>query len=152
MNLAEWLERAAVAARKIATEALGASASSWSGSSVEPLPDDLYGIYIPLMMDGVALQLGVLAKRDVCGALASALLGGDPVDSDEDVFDAVGEITNLIAGDFKVLLAEHLNVRVGVPIAMKGRVFTLGSSQSIHGVLMLDGRAVWLVITGTKTR
>jgi hypothetical protein len=151
VKLAEWLESAAEAAREIASSALGASELAWSGAANEALPGNLCGIYIPLMMDGAALQLGVLATRDVCGALASALLGGDDVQSDEDVFDAVGEITNLIAGHFKVLLADQINVRVGVPLAMKGRVFMLGGSRSIHGVLNVDQRAVWLVVTGTKT-
>jgi hypothetical protein len=151
LRLAEWLESAADAAREIASGALGAGELSWSGASREALPDNLCGIYIPLMMDRVALQLGVLATREVCGALASALLGGDDVQSDEDVFDAVGEITNLIAGQFKVSLADQGNVRVGVPLALKGRVFSLGGSQSIHGVLNLDQRAVWLVVTGTQT-
>jgi CheY-specific phosphatase CheX len=67
------------------------------------------------------------------------------------VFDAVGEITNLIAGQFKVLLADQINVRVGVPLAMKGRVFMLGGSRALHGMLNVDQRAVWLVVTGTKT-
>lgn len=151
MKLAEWLDSAALAAREMASGALGASELAWSGPSDRPLPGDLCGIYIPLMMDGVALQLGVLATRDVCGALASALLGGDDVQSDEDVFDAVGEVTNLIAGQFKVLLADQINVRVGIPLAMKGRVFMLGGSRSVHGMLSVDGRAVWLVVTGTKT-
>lgn len=153
MKIAEWLESAAEAAQQIAREALAMSELNWSGSTRDPLPGDLCGIYIPLMMDGIALQLGVLATRDVCAALASALLGGDePMETDEDVFDAVGEIANLIAGTFKVLLADQLNVRVGVPLAMKGRVFTLGGSQSLHGVMTMDQRSVWLVMTGTKTR
>ncbi|HTV19767.1 MAG TPA: chemotaxis protein CheX [Polyangiaceae bacterium] len=153
MKLAEWLESAAVAAQQIASEALAARELHWSGLTRDPLPGDVCGIYIPLMMDGIALQLGVLATRDVCAALASALLGGDePMESDEDVFDAVGEIANLIAGTFKVLLADQLNVRVGVPLAMKGRVITLGGSQSLHGVLAIDQRSVWLAMAGTKTR
>jgi hypothetical protein len=152
VKLAEWLDSAADAAREIASSALGASELTWSGASGEALPGNVCGIYIPLMMDGIALQLGVLATREVCGALASALLGGDDVQSDEDVFDAVGEITNLIAGQFKVLLlADQINVRVGVPLAMKGRVFVLGGSRSIHGVLSVDQRPVWLVVTGTRT-
>jgi hypothetical protein len=151
LRLAEWLESAADAAREIARGALGAGELSWSGPSREALPDNLCGVYIPLMMDGVALQLGVLATRAVCGALARALLGGDDVQGDDDVFDAVGEITNLIAGQFKVSLAARASVSVGVPLAMKGRVFSLGGSQSMHGVLNLDQRAVWLVVTGTST-
>lgn len=151
MKLAEWLEAAAASARKIASDVLGAGDVSWSGASRELLPQDLCGIYIPLMVDGAALQLGVLARRDVCGALASALLGGDEVTSEEDVFDAVGEISNLIAGELKSQLVEQVNVRVGVPLAMKGRVFILCGSQSVYGQLTFDARPVWLVITGSKT-
>jgi CheY-specific phosphatase CheX len=112
-------------------------------------------VYIPLLTEGFALQLGVLGTRDVCASLAGALLGdmdGDSVSSDEDVFDAVGEITNLIAGNVKVLLSDKANIRVGVPLAMRGRVFPLGGSQSIHGSLAVDQKDVWLVMTGTATR
>lgn len=151
MKLAGWLETAAAAARAIASDALGASAVDWSGASHEALPDDVCGIYIPLLMDRLALQLGVLADRAVCGELASALLGGDAVEADEDVFDAVGEIANLVAGELKARLPDQTNVRVGLPLAMKGVAIPLGGSHSLHGVMTLDGRAVWLVVTGTST-
>lgn len=155
VKLDDWLEAAAVAAREITGGPLGASRTEWAGASTAALPGDLWGVYIPLLTEGYALQLGVLGTRDVCARLAGALLGdldGGSVSSDEDVFDAVGEITNMVAGNVKVLLAEKANIRVGVPLAMRGRVFPLGGSQSLHGSLVVDGEQVWLVVTGTATR
>jgi hypothetical protein len=146
------LDTAAASARQIATSALGATQVQWSGAARTPMPNELCGVYLPLLTEGFALQLGVLATRDVCATLARALLGSpdDPLDNDEDVFDAVGEITNLIAGNLKVLLTDKVGVRLGVPLAMKGRVFLIGGSQSLYGTLNIDRSDVWLVMTGTK--
>jgi hypothetical protein len=154
VKLSEMLDAAAASAQEIASGPLGAARSSWAGASSERLPTDLCGVYIPLVSDAFALQLGLLATRDVCTTLARALIGdidgAEPVESDADVFDAVGEITNMIAGQVKVLLAEKVNIKVGVPLALRGRVFPLGGSQSIHGALALDASVVWLVMTGTN--
>jgi chemotaxis phosphatase CheX-like protein len=154
VKLSELLDAAAVSAQEIANGPLGAAHSSWAGASSEKLPTNLCGVYIPLLSDEFALQLGLLATRDVCTTLARALIGdmdgAEPMDSDADVFDAVGEVTNMIAGQVKVLLSEKVNIKVGVPLALKGRVFNLGGSQSIHGALAVDANAVWLVMTGTK--
>src|SRR6187549_2296963 len=115
VKLEDWLDAAAVSAREIAGGTLGASQTDWAGASSSALPGDLWGVYIPLLTEGFSLQLGVLGTRDVCAGLARALLGdldGDSVSSDEDVFDAVGEITNMVAGNVKVLLADRANIRV----------------------------------------
>jgi hypothetical protein len=156
LNLSELLDAAAASAQEIASGPLGASHLSWAGASDQKLPPNLCGIYIPLLSDEFALQLGLLATRDVCTTLARALLGdvdgAEPMESDADVFDAVGEVTNMIAGQVKVLLADRLPLKVGVPLALKGRVFPLGGSQSIHGALAVDDNAVWLVMTGTRMR
>jgi chemotaxis phosphatase CheX-like protein len=156
LNLSELLDAAAASAQEIASGPLGASRLSWAGASDQKLPANLCGIYIPLLSDEYALQLGLLATRDVCTTLARALLGDidgtEPMESDADVFDAVGEVTNMIAGQVKVLLADRLALKVGVPLALRGRVFPLGGSQSIHGSLAVDESAVWLVMTGTRMR
>jgi hypothetical protein len=154
VTLLELLDAAALSARQIASGTLGATDLQWSGVSSAAMPNDLWGVYIPLIVDGFAVQLGVLATRDVCTTLARLLLGGTeaPVDTDADLFDAIGEITNLVAGNFKVLLADKVSVRVGLPLAMKGRVFPIGGSQSIHGTLNVARGNVWLVMTGPRTR
>jgi hypothetical protein len=153
LTLLELLDAAAVSAKQIATGPLGASDPKWSGASGGALPREMCGIYIPLILDGVALQLGVLGSRDVCVAFAQTLLAGtgESIDGDTALFDAMGEIANLIAGNFKILLADRAPVRVGLPLALKGRVIPLGGSQSLHGSLNIDGKEMWLVMTGPKT-
>ncbi len=155
MNLNEWLDAAAASAKEIARGPLGATTTSWSSSPAMVLPDDLCGVYIPLSSDGLALQIGVLAERATCAKLAKSLLGighDEPLGSDEDVFDALGEITNMVAGGVKVRLAEKTKVTVGLPLAMKGKLIQLGGSLSIHGSIRIDDSSVWLVVTGTVRR
>jgi hypothetical protein len=155
VNIGELLESAAGAAGEIAAGPLSMRATIWEGLSRAPLPEALCGVYIPLIGDGLALQFGVLAERNVCVQLAKALLGmseEEPLDSDEDVFDAVGEIANLIAGGVKVRLAGQLNVNLGIPLALRGKVFSSVGSQTAQGLLRMDEHATWLVLTGTKRR
>lgn len=154
MNLTEWLSVAADSTREIAQGPLAMATAVWRDVPGLLLPDDLYGVYIPLLSEGLHLQFGLLAERRVCAKLASSLVGPAPdesLDSDEDVFDAVGEVTNMIAGGIKIRVAGRANVSVGLPLALRGKVFPSTGSQSIHGVMCLDEAEVWLVLTGTKT-
>jgi hypothetical protein len=153
MDLTDWLAAAADSAIEIATGPLGISSTEWLGSSSAVLPEDLCGIYMPLLSDQLSLQLGILAERAVCTALAKALMGmeaDEPLDSDEDVFDAVGEVANMVAGGVKVRLADKSNILVGLPLALKGKVFPAGNSTSIHGMLRIDASQLWLIVTGTS--
>jgi hypothetical protein len=155
VNIGELLESVAGAAQEIAAGPLSMRATSWQGLSSSLLPEGLCGVYIPLIGEGLALQLGVLAERGVCRQLAKSLLGmgeGEALESDDDVFDAVGEIANLIAGGVKVRLAGQLNVNLGIPLALTGRVFSSAGSQTALGVLRMDQHATWLVLTGTSHR
>jgi hypothetical protein len=146
LKLGDWLEAAATSAQRIANEALGAEQVSWVSSPEIEMPSDLCGVFIPLITDDYALQLGVLGTRAVCSSLAASLLG-EAMESDEDVFDAVGEVTNLIAGNVKVYLAEKTNVRLGLPLAVFGRVASVGSKNSTHGILTVDDYHICLIMT-----
>lgn len=152
MNLTQWLEAAAESAREIAAGPLGFARTSW-GESARSLPDDLYGVYVPLLTETMVLQLGILAGRDVCTKLARSLIGveaTEPLETDEDVLDAVGEVTNMVAGGVKVRLASQGQINVGVPLALKGKMIPRHGSQSIHRLMQLDDSDVWLVMTGTR--
>ena len=87
------------------------------------------------------------ASNDGVIETARAALGGMIVET----LDAVGEVTNLVAGGVKVRVAGRANVSVGLPLALRGKVFPSTGSQSIHGVMCLDDADVWLLLTGTKT-
>lgn len=151
VQLTDCLAATADSAREIATGPLGISTTAWLESST-PLPEALCGIYIPLLSKELAVQVGVLAERPDFVKLAKALLSmqdDEEFESEGDVFDAMGEVANMIAGGIKVRLEPHTNISVGLPLALTGKVFPPRNSQSIHGELSLDDRRAWLVVTGT---
>lgn len=151
MNLTDWMNLAADAASEIATAALGVSSTRWQHPARASPPDDLWGVYIPLMSDGDSVQLGVLGRREVCAQLAKSLLGMRPdesLDDDSAVFDAVGEVTNLVAGGVKVRAAGHINVKLGLPLALAGAALPRTGEAFEHGVLHMDESEVWLVVAG----
>jgi hypothetical protein len=151
MKLNDWMNLAADAAAEIATGALGAVNTSWQQTPGMTLPNDLWGVYIPLMTDGDSVQLGVLGRRDVCAQLAKSLLGMSPdesLDDDGTVFDAVGEVTNMVAGGVKVRAAAQINVKLGLPLALSGTPLPLRGEAFEHGLLQMDGNEVWLVVAG----
>ena len=115
------------------------------------MPENLCGVYIPLMTDGFSVQLGVLGQPEVCTHLAKSLLGMGPEESladENEVFDAVGEVMNLVAGSVKSRAADHTNVTLGLPLALTGTVFPLGGASFERGLMRMDDNDVWLVIAG----
>ncbi|HTV21810.1 MAG TPA: chemotaxis protein CheX [Polyangiaceae bacterium] len=151
MKLTDWMNLAADAATEIATGALGMASTRWQQTPEATLPADLCGVYIPLMTDGEAVQLGLLGRREVCAKLARSLLGMGPDEELEDestVFDAVGEVTNMVAGGVKVRAAAHINVKLGLPLALSGAPFPLRGEAFEHGLLQMDENDVWLVVAG----
>jgi Chemotaxis phosphatase CheX len=151
-QLTTWLAAAADSAREIAITALGVSDAVWQESSA-PIPVDLSGVYIPLLSQEIAVQFGMLAEHPVCVKLAKGLMGmqdDEPLEADEEIFDAMGEVANLIVGGIKMRLAGEADISLGLPLALTGQVFPSAHSSSVHGLLRLDDRQVWLVVIGTK--
>jgi hypothetical protein len=151
MYLSDWMNLAAEAAAEIATSALGMANTHWQRAPAARLPDDLWGVYIPLMTDGDSVQLGVLGRRDVCAHRAQTRLGmsaDEVLDDDGTVFDAVGEVTNLVAGGVKVRAAAHTDVKLGLPLALSGSPLPLRGETFEHGLLQMDDKDVWLVVAG----
>lgn len=154
MNLTEWMNLAADAAAEIATGALGMASTRWQHAPGAELPEGLCGAYIPLMTDADSVQLGLLGRRDVCAQLAKSLLGMAPeetLDDDSMMFDAVGEVTNLVAGGVKVRAAAHIDVKLGLPLALAGSALPLRRDAFDHGLLQMDENDVWLVVAGAPT-
>jgi chemotaxis phosphatase CheX-like protein len=153
MNLTEWMDLAADSAAEIAAGALGMESVRWQHPSLAALPSDLCGVYIPLLTDGDAVQLGLLGRRDVCAQLAKSLLGMGPdesLDSDSDVFDAVGEVTNMVAGGVKFRAAAQFDVKLGLPLALSGSILPRAGTSFEHGLMQMDENDVWLVIAGAQ--
>jgi hypothetical protein len=151
MVLSEWLGLTRDAAAEIASSALGMGNIRWQHPAGRALPTDSCGVYMPFMAEGYCVQIGVLGSRDVCASLAKSLLGMGPDESladDSDVFDAVGEVTNMVAGGVKVRASAPTNVKLGLPLAHTGARMALGGATLEHGLRQMDQIDVWLVVTG----
>jgi chemotaxis protein CheX len=69
--------------------------------------------------------------------MCAQLLMTEATSVNEDVLDAVGEVTNMIIGNFKTLVEEHVGpLGLSIPTVIYGRNFT---SRSI-------GRADWVAV------
>ena len=130
---------------------LGSRSSNWRAAKVfeimlgckleplngeEPPPPEFTAIV------GLAGQLcGVLSLR--CNArsatlMASKMLGVDPQQADEHMWDALGEVANMIAGNFKNKLTgmgdglhafgAHRDYRRGLQLSLFGGCWTAGSN------------------------
>jgi chemotaxis protein CheX len=58
--------------------------------------------------------------RETALQLAGRMLGSEPAELDSDVVDAVGELTNMVAGSAKTQLAEH-ELSIGLPTVICGK-------------------------------
>jgi hypothetical protein len=47
-------------------------------------------------------------------------------------------------------LAPRRKLRLGVPLALRGRAFPLGGAASLDGVLEIEDSLLWLVLSGTR--
>jgi chemotaxis protein CheX len=66
----------------------------------------------------------VSVDKNVAISLTEKMLGQRPVDIDEDVIDAIGEVTNMIAGKAKTDLA-HLSMTLALPTVITGKNHTV---------------------------
>lgn len=72
-------------------------------------------------LSGKAAGIVVLSlSREVALSATEAMLGQRPVDIDADVADAIGELTNMIAGSAKGQL-EELNLSLSLPTVITGK-------------------------------
>jgi chemotaxis phosphatase CheX-like protein len=151
MDLTAWLETAATSARTIATGPLGMAEVRWEPLLGADVPADLCGVYIPLLAKDYALQFGILGRHDVCMTLGKSLLGMGPDESladDSEMFDAVGEVTNMVAGGIKAMLAGQADVNLGLPLALTGKVYPAVGSVRAQGIMRMNEHEVWLVMSG----
>lgn len=154
LDLTAWMNDVAGAAQTIAAAALGIQHMEWRHLPQADVPGNLCGVYIPLLTDQFALHLGLLGQHDSCSRLAKALLGmgtDESIGDDAELFDAVGEIVNMMAGEVKARVSETTKLSLGMPLALSGKVFPSAGASSTQGVLQLDGEEMWLVLTGQQT-
>lgn len=149
MNLSDWLELIADAARELAETALGTVQVAFVRVPGTPPPERLLGVYLPLFSDGMALQLALLAEPEDCAKLARKFLGLPPGEQLEtEGLDVLGAFGNLVVGGLEARLEPRRQLYLGVPLALRGRAFPLGGAASLEGVLEIEDGLLWLVLSG----
>jgi CheY-specific phosphatase CheX len=87
------------------------------------LPPGGYGAYVPLVGDSISAHIGVISNEEGCQKLTRILMEMDDNENtaEEDVWDAMGEIANIIAGGVKsALTGNSANLKIGLPIVIEG--------------------------------
>jgi chemotaxis protein CheX len=83
--------------------------------------------------------------------LASRMLGGDAASNPSTARDALGELCNMIAGNFKAkvnTLADHC--MLSVPTVITGEDYSMESLEPVECVtvaLTFDGQPIWISLT-----
>jgi len=82
-------------------------------------------------LSGKAKGVVVLSlSREAALSATAALLGDRPADIGPDVVDAIGELTNIVAGNAKAKL-EHLNLSMSLPTIVVGKWHTIEFPHSV---------------------
>ena len=87
-------------------------------------------------------------SRDTSAKFASLLLGGDAATNPSVAKDALGELCNMIAGNFKAkvsILADHC--MLSVPTVITGEDYSMSPLDPSEGVtieLKFDGEPIWV--------
>ena len=85
-------------------------------------------------LSGKAKGVVVLSLcREAALSAAGILLGQRPTEIGDDVVDAVGELTNIVAGNAKAKL-EHLDLSVSLPTVVVGKWHTIGFPNSVFPI------------------
>jgi chemotaxis protein CheX len=114
----------------------------------EPPPEE--GLDITAMV-GLAGQLcGILSVRcssKSAGRMASRMLGIDAEKAGPEIWDAVGEICNMVAGNFKNKISGLGDgCMLSVPTVITGAEYSLHSlvNDEVHTTLLFEGEPVVL--------
>jgi hypothetical protein len=151
MELSDWLELVADSARELAETALGTVQVAFVRAPGTTPPEGLQGVYLPMFSEGMSLQLALLAEPDQCAKLARRFLGlpaGEELEAEG--LDVLGAFGNLIVGALESRLGRRRELRLGVPLALRGRAFPLGGAASLEGVLEIEDGLLWLVLSGAR--
>lgn len=87
-------------------------------------------------------------SKETSGKLASLMLGGDAASNPSTARDALGELCNMIAGNFKAKvsnLADHC--MLSVPTVITGDNYQMDTVEPAEGLglaLIFDGQPLWV--------
>jgi chemotaxis protein CheX len=133
-----WLPTLQLAAQEVFGLMLG------SAVDIAAEPSDGLGLEITAMVGLAGKLCGVLSLR--CSAksaarMASLMLGTDPAESSPETWDAIGEVCNMVAGNFKNKISGLGDgCMLSVPTVVSGQDYSLRSlaGDAIHSTLLFE--------------
>ena len=119
-------------------------------------PANGIGAHVALVVEGIALQVGLITDQDGLVQLTSAMLGLTPgVDSltPAEQKDALGELSNMLAGGVKARISKFdPGMRLGLPMVIRGTVRPTGSARCLDTLRRLGSITVRLLLIFDEKR
>ncbi len=127
-----------------------------AGARLEPVPtptEEPKGARTAMVGLAGALcgMMSIRCSSNSAGQLASLMLGGDAAENNSMIADALGELCNMVAGNFKskiTNLADHC--MLSVPTVISGEDYWLQTSspaEQFQIALTYQGELVWVALT-----
>lgn len=124
-----------------------------AGTRLEPNPnpsEEPHGEQTAMVgMAGALCGMTTLrVSKDAATQLASQMLGGDAASNPQTARDAVGELCNMIAGNFKAKitnLADHC--MLSVPTVITGEDYSFSTLEPTEGItlsMVFNGDPLWV--------
>ena len=92
----------------------------------------------------------VRCSRETATKCASLMLGGDAVSNPSTVRDALGELCNMVAGNFKAKVANLADTcMLSVPTVISGEDYSMDAAEPTERVtvgLLFEGEPVWVTL------
>lgn len=136
-----WGPLLQLAAQEVFDTMLGA------GLTVPPEPGPDQDLDITAMV-GLAGELcGVITIRcsgNSAALMAARLLGTEPDEASHEMWDAIGEICNMVAGNFKNKIT-GLGCMLSIPTVITGgnyRLHSIADEEALHLAMAFDGAPV----------
>lgn len=114
-------------------------------------PVNADGLDITSMVGLAGLLCGIISIRcgaDSAGSMAAAMLGMDVAPAGPEMWDAIGEICNMVAGNFKNKVPGLGDgCMLSVPTVISGesyRLHSMADAGVIHVILLFQGKPVLL--------
>lgn len=112
-------------------------------------PQDLPGNYISVYAEQHTYLIGIVGEEDNLIQLVKFMIGAadDEELSDEDTWDGVGEIANILVGNMKTeLSAVHENMSIGLPMMTTGAIVYPKPDRSTVVGITLDGIPIFILL------
>ena len=124
VSLLHWIDATLESAKEVATVTLEVDQVEELGRQDE-LKGVHCGAFVAVVGPSESVEIGFASSRETCVEFTRALFcmepESDPVE--DDIADAVGEITNMLAGGVKTAMAGLVpGCRLGLPVFFNGHI------------------------------